>query len=86
MFDAGSIVAKLKLDNSEFNSGMNDAKKKSAEVSKSLTTLGIAGAAASAAIIGIGSSIFKTVGTFEKYNAVLKIALGSQAEASKSME
>jgi hypothetical protein len=55
-FDAGAIVAELKLDSKGFDKGMDDAEKKTGSLNKGLLGLAAAATAVSAALIGIAKS------------------------------
>ncbi|MCK6381891.1 MAG: hypothetical protein L6Q54_11690 [Leptospiraceae bacterium] len=68
----------------EFNQESGKSAQKASGLSNALG--GITALASGAALISIGKSVINTTATFEKYEAVLKIALGSQKAMEDSMK
>lgn len=89
-----SALGKSQIGSDGFNKlskAIEDTKNKLAgvngEINKTSSLLSsLSSAMAAAGVIGLGKSVLTTAGTFEKYNAILKNTLGTQAEATEAMK
>ena len=78
---AGQVAVKLNIDKSQFEAGMNSAKKSVDLLSVALGSLASVGAGAM--LLNIGKQALKASSDFEQANVQFGVMLGSAEKASK---
>ena len=87
MASVEELIIKLTADNSNLKNKLAESEKGLGKMGGVANKIGpmIAGAFSVGAVVSFGSQLLQTIGTFQRYNAVLTNTLGSQEKANMAM-